>query len=852
MSGTIDYGIDLGTTNSAIARFDGAEMRIFKNRDQMDVTPSVVQIDRSGRIIVGRRAYNSLMADPDNVAAEFKRWMGQSDRKSFAATGKEYSAEELSAEVLKALLDDVARQSGARPPAAVITVPAAFGQLQCEATSRAARLAGLSEVLLVQEPVAAAIAYGMKPESHEKRFLVYDLGGGTFDVAVVSTRDGQLSVLDHCGNNMLGGKDIDRLIVRKLLLPQLNEIFNLGAGEGSSADARRLLQTLQRKGEEAKIDLSFSEQAIISIFDVGADNDGREIEAELTITRAELNRIVEPLVEETIALCRQAIEGARLSPLDIASVVLVGGPTQMPVVREALTAAFNAPLDFSIDPMTVVARGAAIYASTCPRRVEESAPAGSSGADEAKSGAVRLRLAYEPVWPDTTCLVAGRVELDGTGDATLELFIEGESGHWTSGWMPVRDGYFEAMVQIPEGRTERFTISLRGPSGEKIAVTPDSFAIRHGLALSEPPLPHSIGAEIAHPNGESELDVIFPRSTPLPAEKVVTYKANRTLKPSVLDESIAIKLWEGESPDPETNNFVGALQIRSEEIRRPIREGADIELTISIDASRRMEVHAFVPSIGQHFQEKVYVAQENDPNLLARMEGLDDEILECREKLRDLDNLARTSGNHEAAGKLRELNGQVDDLWLAFDEFRSGGAADPDDARKLYQRLIYIRGRLSVIRKKLSASTPFERAMAKLREERSDALMAAAEYGSAFDKKEVDQLCSEAEEHIKREDADAIERMAKEFRRVCIRILIARDEFWIDWFHHLSGPYRTFLDRAEADRHLERGRRALERGDQQVLRDAVRSLWKLMPNTEEYEEEKRGMDAGIRRSMRQG
>ena len=160
MSRTIDFGIDLGTTNSAIARALGDELRVFKNRDQKDVTPSAVYIGKNGRTIVGQKAYNQLFEDPENVAVEFKRWMGQGDRKRFPAAGIERSAEELSAEVLKALGEDVARNAHETIAAAVITVPAAFGQLQCEATARAAKLAGLTSTLLLQEPLAASIAYG--------------------------------------------------------------------------------------------------------------------------------------------------------------------------------------------------------------------------------------------------------------------------------------------------------------------------------------------------------------------------------------------------------------------------------------------------------------------------------------------------------------------------------------------------------------------------------------------------------------------------------------------------------------------------------------------------------------------
>ncbi|MDQ1613064.1 MAG: molecular chaperone HscC, partial [Pyrinomonadaceae bacterium] len=187
MSAFINYGIDLGTTNSCIVRLDGDEIKIMQNADQMNVTPSVVRVLRSGSVMVGRRAYNAIAEDPDNVAAEFKRLMGQKFQHQFPASGRAMSPEELSAEVLKSLLGDARRRQsdgGSDIPAAVITVPAAFTALQCEATARAARLAGLSEHPLLQEPIAAALAYGARADARDQRWLVFDLGGGTLDIAV--------------------------------------------------------------------------------------------------------------------------------------------------------------------------------------------------------------------------------------------------------------------------------------------------------------------------------------------------------------------------------------------------------------------------------------------------------------------------------------------------------------------------------------------------------------------------------------------------------------------------------------------------------------------------------------------
>ncbi len=183
------------------------------------------------------------------------------------------SAEELSAEILKSLKEDVRRQTGTDVTATVITVPAAFGALQCEATARAAALAGLAEAPLLQEPIAAAIGYGAKPKSANQRWLIFDLGGGTLDIAVVSTREGRLNVLEHRGNNLLGGKDIDRSIVERLLLPALDATYDLQASGPTSARSA-LLPRLRLKAEEAKIDLSTDTQIVVSLFDLGKDDAG--------------------------------------------------------------------------------------------------------------------------------------------------------------------------------------------------------------------------------------------------------------------------------------------------------------------------------------------------------------------------------------------------------------------------------------------------------------------------------------------------------------------------------------------------------------------------------------------------
>lgn len=217
---TIDFGIDLGTTNSAVARLDGVETEIVKNNEGSDTTPSAVLVDRRGRLTVGRAAKERSEHDPENTCVEFKLRMGTTGQAEFfAAAERSMEPEELSAEVLRSLRRDVAQRTGEEIGAAVITVPAAFELSACDATRRAAEMAGIAQAPLLQEPTAAALAHGFQSDADNAFWLVYDFGGGTFDAAVIQMRDGEFTVVNHRGDNNLGGKLLDWAIVNELLIP---------------------------------------------------------------------------------------------------------------------------------------------------------------------------------------------------------------------------------------------------------------------------------------------------------------------------------------------------------------------------------------------------------------------------------------------------------------------------------------------------------------------------------------------------------------------------------------------------------------------------------------------------------
>jgi molecular chaperone DnaK len=366
---TIDYGIDLGTTNSAIAVLQGVEPQLVPNSLGSAITPSALWIDKRRHFRVGQEAKQRYEADPDNCDIEFKIRMGtgQAGKKCFAASGTTMLPEELSAEVLKSLKADVRSIRGEDLRTAVITVPADFELPQTSATRKAAELAGIEVSPLLQEPVAAAYAYGFQDESEKVYWLVYDFGGGTFDAAIVQVREGSIRVINHAGDNHLGGKLIDWDIVEKLLVPNLfakcrwlaDKDFRRGNLQWRTAFAK-----LKAAAETAKIEVCRtnhpSEIWVEGLLDAG----GSAVDFEYRLTVSDLQEVVSPYVMRTLNLCHKALEDKGLKGKDLTKVLMVGGTSLIPWLRDQVAADLQAPLDFHIDPMTVVARGAAIYAGT--------------------------------------------------------------------------------------------------------------------------------------------------------------------------------------------------------------------------------------------------------------------------------------------------------------------------------------------------------------------------------------------------------------------------------------------------------------------------------------------------------
>ncbi len=343
-------GIDLGTTNSCVAVIEGGEAVVIPNAEGARTTPSVVAFKKDGERIVGRVAKQQAVSAPDRTIASIKRDMGTD--KKVTIDGKAYTPQEISAMILQKLKQDAEAYLGDTVTEAVITVPAYFTDAQRQATKDAGKIAGMEVKRIINEPTAAALAYGIDKETDQK-IMVYDLGGGTFDVSIIEMGDGVQEVLATAGNNRLGGDDFDQKIVDWMVAS-----FKAETGVDLSGD-KMAVQRLREAAEKAKIELSGSTTANINLPFITADATGPK-HLDLTLTRAKFNELTASLVDATMAPGRQALSASGLSASQIDKVLLVGGSTRIPAVQEAIQKFMGKEPFKGINPDECVAMGAAL------------------------------------------------------------------------------------------------------------------------------------------------------------------------------------------------------------------------------------------------------------------------------------------------------------------------------------------------------------------------------------------------------------------------------------------------------------------------------------------------------------
>jgi molecular chaperone DnaK len=665
MRNKIDFGIDLGTTNSAIARMENGVPEIIKSDTSKDIVPSCVRFTNKQTVMVGELAITAMQNDitralkkfeKPNAFIEFKRTMGTSEKYESSYMQKSYSSAELSAEILKMLKSIVLDETIS---SVVITIPAKFNNQQKEDTMKAAKLAGFKQVQLLQEPVAAATAYGLSSQSKDGFWLVFDFGGGTFDTALVKAEESILSVKDTEGNNRLGGKNLDFAIVDNLIIPYLQNSYSIDSILNNSNKKQLLRDFLKRFAETTKNQLSFKSEWAISIglgeFPINDDND-EEMEVDIVMTQTDLENILSPIFQESIDITKELLRRNNLKGSDLDKLILVGGPTHSPILRRMLREQITENVDVSVDPMTVVAKGAALYAST----IDVTDEIQNETRDETK---LQLEVKYEAASVETFELVNIKVLKEkSVGTYPEELFVEfiRTDGAWSSNKTKISDKKSALIeVALSEGRSNVFNINVYDGQGNRIDCEPNQFTILQGIGGLDgmQVLPSHIC--IVKHFADEEKDLIFPvkgleKNNRYPAVGVTNgLKTRQAIRPGIATDVIRIPIYEGEynakGSNPDLNNLIFEVVITGESLPALLPEGSDVDITIKVDKSGLMKFSAY-------FQVLDYTEELEIP--IKAMET--PEVDELARRIADAKRIAGKVNESNILAKLNNLESQLE------------------------------------------------------------------------------------------------------------------------------------------------------------------------------------------------
>lgn len=684
MENTINFGIDLGTTNSAIAKFVKGEVVVFNNPlDYGRATlPSVVSY-RKDKIIVGSKAKEYLEKDPKSVVGIFKRKMGTSESFKIKSTNESKTPIELSAQVLKELKTFVPGTESV--DAVVITIPASFDLIQSNATKEAGYQAGFKQVILLQEPIAASLAYANMKKSKDLtdgQWLVYDLGGGTFDVALIKIKSGEMKVIDHEGDNFLGGADFDQLLVEKLIIPKITKeySFNNLEDEMKSASGKynSRYYVLLRRAEEAKVRLSAvtSAEIVVDGFD---DDEGNAVDMEIVITRSEFNDLIKDHIDETVEMIKKILTRNTLTPKDTQFTLMVGGSTYIPYVRQRVEEVLQVPVNCEIDPTTAVAVGAAYYAATKPKEIEKTEK-------RVSSAALSIRASYNKTSKEKDELFAARV----TG-ATENLFykIIRHDGGFDSGLKKLAERISEELPLV-ENAYNFFTLTVYDEQNNPIETDVEPIGINSGFGISGQPLPEDICLEVDDYDnpGQTRLALIFERNSVLPTKKTVTFPLNKTLIKGNESDRIWINVYEGSQNSlPEANKAIGVIEVTGKHLSRDVAKGSDIEITIRMSESRDLSVSAYLNMSDQDFKN-VFSPKSRETNINL----LKEQVAVLSEKLEEEIEHATEKEDYETAGMLSKLKKEMDTVSESTDGLTSDDVTDKryqleDKKRKIAQEI---------------------------------------------------------------------------------------------------------------------------------------------------------------------
>lgn len=755
----IDYGIDLGTTNSAICRMEKGEPVVIKTDVLKDTMPSCISVNKKGSIKAGDSAYNTMKQDKrratkswhkgaSNTYVEFKRTMATDTQYPCSNLHKSFSSEELSAEVLKALKSFVTDKKFS---SVVITVPAKFTVNQKTATMEAAKMAGFKHCELLQEPIAASMAYGVSSEEKDGLWMVFDFGGGTFDAALLKVEDGIMQVFDTEGDNYLGGKNLDYAIVDNIIIPYLQENYAIDGYLQDEEKKEVLRDAMKTYAEDAKNQLSFKdhEDIISNLGDLGEDEDGEEIELDLTLSQAQVFDVMRPYFQKAVDICKNLIQRNNLNGSQITKLILVGGPTHSPLIRQMLREQVTPNVDTSIDPMTAVATGAALYASTMDAEVSDK---------EIKVGTVKLDVSYE----STTVEMAEYVPVClAEGSILNRVFVEFVRGDkaWASGKVEINSKGDVVELNLLEGKANSFNISCYDDKGNILPCFPNEITIIQGSVVGAAPLPYNIA--IARWDRNKKRSVIrmakgLEKNKPLPATGVINdLKTTRQLRPGLSSDVLTVPIHqvddfeEAEGKSASLYEHVADVVITGEDVDTLMPADSLVDVTLKVDSSEQMRLEVRFLATGFTVEKVLDTSKKHT------MEDTNEQI---------------SKGFAEAESAMKTLSESGIDVNELQEEL-AAIRTDNENTTEKKEVLNHLRELLRKI-EKLDAGTEWERVEKELREEFDKLEKAQDDLGNERSAQLVDQLRTQTDNAIRSKNVQVGREVLEQVTRLFFELTI--------------------------------------------------------------------------------
>jgi molecular chaperone DnaK len=808
-------GIDLGTTNSAICSYDGELVWLYKSPEQHDVTPSAILFDKRGNKFIGSRAYDNAPGNPKAAATLFKRFMGTGTPVNLPAVNRTMTPEECSAEILKVVFgllpEDIRKDSDT---GTVITVPAAFNQMKKDATMSSAEMAGIGRVALMQEPVAAVMSV-MHRRKSDGIFLIYDLGGGTLDIALAESISGNVSLLSHDGIEMCGGRDFDLALVNNIVVPWLLDHFDLPSELSKDPVYETLWRMAVWATEKAKIELSGRDEAVVGLSDMelrARDLSGNEIYLEVGIDRARYDELIASKVDDSIQVAREAMKIAGLGPQDIERIVFIGGPTFYKPLRDKVALELGIAPSTEVNPMIAVAEGAAIFAESIDWASRSRGRKSSRGA-LCTGGTIDISFDYIARTPGTRARVVpkfGRRNFSGSG---FEFQIDSLDTGWSSGRVSLKDGA-AVELSLPKPGENTFKVFVFDENGSPVTLDQDRIVIsRTAATIDAIPASHSISMEAREKiGGRIGLDFLVRRGDQLPKKGKKIFKAEESLW-SGKTGSIKFKLWEGEIEDPiEYNRFIGIFEIKGSDFNDGvIAAGSDLICDYEVLDSGNIRLDVTIPSIGGAFHSRnMYSRQEGQIDYTKASKLIAEQLLEAMKRLGEMASKIDDPQLEKAREKLEQA------------ESIKAGESDPETAKQAMDGIDEARRLLALARKE------------HLREIRQLEFDKTVEFFSEYVRQyarqselsTIDNLVKTAQRSIDNNSGD-FEYLLGEVRSRNFWILWRQDWFVIERFKWFSEDSHLFGDAEKHRELISIGMKVLKADNVDELRNVVIQLERI-------------------------